>query len=165
MPRVILIFGVLVAIFVGLLFFSGYLAHQKQLAQQKVTNVPVSSSSPSNDQSAFFSSSSSATQSQGFAISSTIPANNATSVLLNTPIVFSFNRSFESSQSAIQFSPDSQFSETSDSNTVTAVPNPALQPNTQYKVTINVPSQNYSYSLNFTTINASPTASASASPQ
>lgn len=53
MPRVILIFGVLVAIFVGLLFFSGYLSHQRQLAQQKITTVPVSSSAPGNDQSAF----------------------------------------------------------------------------------------------------------------
>lgn len=158
MPRLIILVGGLAAVLVLLLILMASLGHgAKNINPGPNYNIPVSSLVPSSSGPALDSSPSAVTDAQSFTVSSTSPQNNATNVSLNSPITFTFNRNFDTKTAGVTFSPDTQFDFSSDSNSVTVVPNPGFAPGMQYQVTISVPDQNYSYTLNFATVAPNPT--------
>ena len=168
MPRILIVVGGLAVLLIVMVFIFASLGSKKASNPASVPNfnIPVSSSLPGDSGPSLDSSPSAVTNSQNFAVFSTNPADQATGVALNSPITFTFNRNFDTSTAAITFSPEIQFtvSAAGNSNTITVTPNGFYDPNTLYKVSVDVPSLNYSTTVSFTTVNVSPAPSPTDTP-
>src|SRR5579884_2724604 len=128
MPRFFLFIAGLSALLVLLILVSIILGHKSETVTQQGPNIPISSLVPAAQGPTLDETPAPVTNAQSFGVSSVSPANNSTNIALNTPITFTFNRNFASETASVKFDPDTQFEFSSNSTSITVVPDSNLNP-------------------------------------
>lgn len=106
-------------------------------------NIPTSSSSPGPN--------ATASPNAPLSVDQSSPKNNAEDVLLYAPISLHFNKTADLSQAKVSISPNANVQISNNAQYLDITPVQALQPNTQYKVVVSIPQNNFSYTLLFAT--------------